>query len=502
MKRSSGLTRRDLLRQAALSVPAFAALPHLSFASPQGYASEPPPPGRSASPQRVVVIGAGLAGLAAAYELDARGHDVTVLEAQLRPGGRVHTLRAPFTDDLYAEAGAISFSDSFRHFLRYVEAFKLPTAPLARPPLNAVYHLRGRRFEVPRGAKPDWPYDLAEDEKGLNTGALIVKYLKSVEEIGDPTAPGWRLETFKKWDEVTLADLLKAQGASPEAVALLGDAVWWGHGWEEGSALHRLVSDVALFFLGQQARVILGGSDLMATAFAGALRERIRYGTPVTRIVQEDGKVRAVFLQGGREQSLEADRLVCTVPAPVLREIAVTPDLPADKRRVLGTLEYTPVTRVYLQSRRRFWAEEGRAGNAGTDLPIHLVAEHPALRSDDLATPRGILEAHAKGARAERLDGLDAEARLALAVEEMEKVHPGFRSQVEGGTSYSWGADPWAGGGYPEWKPGQLTAGLPVLARPEGRIHFAGEHTSVLSRTTEGALESGNRAAREVAEAE
>src|SRR5215212_819376 len=96
------LTRRDLLKHAALTLPALAVLPGRALAA------DPPTPANVAGkPRKVIVVGAGLAGLAAAYELVQLGHDVTVLEARTRPGGRVHTLRSQFADRLYAEAGAI-----------------------------------------------------------------------------------------------------------------------------------------------------------------------------------------------------------------------------------------------------------------------------------------------------------------------------------------------------------------------------------------------------------
>jgi monoamine oxidase len=496
MNKVRGMTRRELLQASALAISALA-IPRRGLAAepPGSYTAAPPSPDRSPNPRKVLVIGAGLAGLAAAWELVERGHDVTVLEAQNRAGGRILTLRSPFVDGLHAEAGAITYSDSYRHFIRYVQAFGLSTAQIGRPPLPPVYHLRGRRFTVKPGEKPDWPYDLAEAEKGLLPAGLILKSFQKV-ELGDPTAPGWWRDAFAEWDRMTLAQLFAQQGASPAAIELLGRTVWWGHGWQEGSALHRLVSDVELFLLGQKVHVIEGGSDRLTEAFVRTLRDRIRFGAPVERIVQENGKVRAVFSQGGAQQTLEADHLICTVPAPVLRRIRFSPELPA-KQKIFEQLAYTPVTRVYLQARRRFWIDEGRAGNAFTDLPIQFVGEHPFARPAD-AGPRGILECHPKGADAARLDALDEAGRIALALENIEKVHPGFRGHFEGGTSYSWGADPWAGGGYPEWKPGQLTAWLPELARTEGRLHFAGEHTSILSRTSEGALESGNRAAQEV----
>src|SRR5215213_2986523 len=102
------LTRRDLLKHAALTLPALAALPGRALAADPATPATPANVG--GKPRKVIVVGAGLAGLAAAYELVQLGYDVTVLEARTRPGGRVHTLRSPFSDGLYAEAGAISYS--------------------------------------------------------------------------------------------------------------------------------------------------------------------------------------------------------------------------------------------------------------------------------------------------------------------------------------------------------------------------------------------------------
>jgi monoamine oxidase len=505
MRLPSNWTRRDLLKRAALALPALTTLPRLSSALE---APEPPPAGRG--PLQVIVVGAGLAGLAAAYELVALGHTVTVLEAQLRPGGRVHTLREPFAEGLYAEAGAIDFADGNRHCMRYVNAFDLPTATLAaNPPLAPVYHLRGKRLELKPGAAAnpahpahptntlEWPFALTPEEKGLGINGMFGKYFAPVDKLGDPTDPAWRLAPWKSLDALTMAEFLKRQGASREAVELLGDSLWFGYGWSKVSALHRLLSDVALFCEGQSSKMIPGGNDRLPQAFARSLGDRIRYGVPVVKVLQEPGRVRVVFRRGQSEESLTGDRAILTAPCPALRKVLFSPELPERKRQILDQLEYNPVTRIYLQVKRRFWTDAGDAGNAFTDLPIQLVNEQPVVRPVGQG-PRGILECHVKGPEAERLAAMDPKAQLALAIENLEKVYPGFKSQYESGTSVAWGADPWAGGGYAWWKPGQLTEWGPELARPEGRLHFAGEHTSALARTIEGALESGNRAAREV----
>jgi monoamine oxidase len=494
MRHRSGWTRRTFLQRAVLSLPALAALPRLSSAAE----AQAPAPARTGAPRKVIVVGAGLAGLAAAWELQQAGHDVTVLEAQNRAGGRVYTLRSPFSDGMYAEAGAVSFTDS-PVTRRYIDAFKLTIEPFRVNQRAAVYHLRGKRFEVTPGQPADWPFDLTPEEKMLGFG-LIPKLFQAAGTM-NPFDPAFDLAALKEYDTMTLVDYLKSLGASTEAIALLSSGVFFGYGWSTGSALHRLLSDAAVAFAaGGEALTLPGGMDQMTGAFAKALRERIYYGAPVTKVLQEPDKVRVVFRQAGAEQVLEADRVVCAAPVPALRRIEFTPALPAAKRQIFEQLEYTPVTRVYLQTRRRFWEDAGRGGGASTDLPIQTVSEQPFAQSV-IQGPRGVLETHMKGEQAARIAALDPEARIAFAIEHIEKVQPGLRQYVEGGTSYSWGTDPWAGGGYAWWKPGQLTAWVPELAKAEGRVHFAGDQTSAIARTVPGALESGLRAFREINEA-
>lgn len=494
----AGLTRRAFLKHAALTAPVAAALPGLASAE------EPVPAARPGVPQRkVVVVGAGLAGLSAAWELVQSGHDVTVLEASHRAGGRVWTLREPFADGLYVEAGAVNYGEAFRWVGRYVQALGLSVVSPKPPktPLKLVAHIGGQRLEM-AGKEPEWPVELAPSEKGVPVYGFYQKYLlPAAAELGDPTDPAWRLDRWAEYDRMSLADLLRSRGASNGAIKLMSANASFGYGWEEVSALHRLISDMALTQMTSPtpARFLEGGTDRLSNAFAQRLRERIWYRAPVTKIQQEPGKVRVVFRQRGDEHVLEADHVVCAAPVPALRNIEFTPALPAARRQILAGLEYTPVTRIFVQTRRRYWVERGFAGISGTDLPIQIVSEQPFIRADDQT--RGILECHIKGPDAERAGALDEEAQIAFAVENLEKLHPGIKDYVEGGAAISWHENPWIGGGYAWWKPTQLTQWMPEFAKAEGRIHFAGEHTSVFARTMEGAFESGNRAAREINEA-
>ncbi len=451
---------------------------------------------RKAPAKKVIVIGAGLAGLAAAYELTQAGHEVTVLEARLRPGGRVRTLREPFSDGLYAEAGARVFSDSYRRLLRYAKLLDVPFAPIPADAFASLYYLRGQRLTVKAGEHVDWPYDLSAEERQLGPGGILMKHVSPVlKQIGDPTRPDWRLDPVKHYDQTTFNEFLRQQGVSSEALELLRRTFWFGEGSDTTSALQYLVAYLATFFQGQGLYAFRGGNDLLPRALAARLQDRIHYGTPVVKISHGPKGVEAVFQQGGAYHTLEAEHLICAVPFSHLRHMEVSPPFAPQEEAVIQELKYASVARIYLQVRSRFWEREKVTGSAYTDLPIMEVAEQPFPRPEP-PTPRAILEAYVQGPEARRVAGMGAAERIEFALEHMEKVHPGLRQHVEGGTSKFWGH-----GGYTEFGPGQMTAWLPLAARPESPLHFAGEHTSHLAGTMEGALESGQRAAREVNEA-
>src|SRR5918998_3585899 len=177
---------------------------------------------RRGAAKKIIVIGAGLAGLSAAYELTQAGHDVTVLEARTRAGGRVHTLRDDFADGLYAEAGAARIPNHHHFTLKYAELFGLTLDPFLPPDVPTVYHVRGRRIKVAPGREADWPYQLTPEERRLGLGGMRQKYVRSMlGELGDATDPGWPPDELKKYDQMNRSDLWRSRGGAPEAVALL-----------------------------------------------------------------------------------------------------------------------------------------------------------------------------------------------------------------------------------------------------------------------------------------
>lgn len=482
-------TRRAFLRRAALGGAA-ACLPFARADSPQSLQRKGPR-------QEVLILGAGLAGLAAAYELNQAGHGVTVLESRLRAGGRVYTLREPFSDGLYSEAGAIYVPESHPFTMHYVHQFKLP---LEAHPTDSptIFHLRDKRLLVHEGARVAWPVNLTRQEQQWGLRGMQARYIVPiVNSMGDPAARDWPPEAVRKYDQMSFTEFLKRQGASPAAIELLrlGYFDLWGDGIDEVSALGMLRDLVSTHHI-EKTYMIRGGNDALPRAFAAKLTERIRYGMPALGIEQDSRGVRVQCRGISGPQTFTGDRLICTIPFSVLRNLSIAPAFSPKKQQAIRELPYTSVTRVYLQSRKKFWTREGDWMTANTDLPIMWCLDGAYGQPG----PRGILESYMAGPQARRVAAMAPADRLAFTLSQMEKVFPGIRENYEGGSSYSWDEDEWAQGDYVWFKPGQVTSLLPAVAGAEGRIHFAGEHTSAWPGWMQGALASGYRAAREVNE--
>jgi len=481
------LTRRQFL---ALSVPA--AVAACGGTSRSG--------GARAERARVVVIGAGLAGLAAAHELARTGVEVCVLEARARPGGRVHTLRAPFDDGLYAEAGAVFVPTHHATTLRYLRELGVGLQPAAeggRGQGERVF-IRGTSVRHQPGRPTRWPVPLKPREMGLGPGELRSLYLQPVvEAIGDPEHPLWPGEAALPFDGMTMEQLLRARGASPGAIALmrLGYLDEWGDGIGSVSALC-LLRDLAGSRGGNETHRIAGGSDRFPTAFAQRLGESVRYGAEVTGMEHRRDGVRVAYTAGGERRAIFAEHVICAIPFTVLRRLAVDPPLSPPKRAAVAQLPATSVTRVYLQLRGHVWnAEDGDA--VATDLPIMMAAHASAGQPG----PRGIVEAFVTGREARALACMPPEECVRRVRAQVAQVIPDADARVERAAVYAWDADPWARGDYAWFRPGQVRALLPHLAAPEGRVHFAGDHTSSRPGWMQGALDSGLRAAGEVAAA-
>ena len=452
----------------------------------------------AARAQRILVVGAGMAGLGAALELVNQGHDVTVLEARTRPGGRVFTMREAFADGLYADAGAMQVYDSHQRVQQYISQFSLELDPIRSAAPASLMFLMGHRIEVRPGAAPAWPFTLNADEQALTSGAMFTKYVVPLlKDVYNADIAGQLLARFGKYDTMTFADFVRAQGASAAAIRIMnaGLPTGLGDGGDHHSALN-LLREAAYRQIRTQSFTIRGGTDRLPKALASRLGERIKYATPVMRIEQDASSVRVLTRPRGSTETFVADRLILAVPFAVARTIEFHPPLPADTRTAMEQLPNTSVVKVFVQTRSRFWLAEGHSGGASTDLPIRLVSE----RTINQAGARGILESYVVGSDARRFCAMDDAARVRAAAADLARLFPAITAQYEGGTSKCWDNDEWSRGAYAWFRPGQMTRFLPVIGRPVGRIHFAGDHTSPTPGWMDGALHSAERVVREISD--
>ena len=480
------LTRREFIERAlALSVGA-------GFVPSQFSLAASAPWSRARGPRkRVLILGAGLAGLSAAYELVALGHDVTILEARPRAGGRVYTLREPFPDGLYTEVGATRISDTNDWVHKYVSAFGLSLEDFKPRGGADVYHVRGRRLIVRDESDMTWPLALSDEERRLGLPGMRAKYIRSefaaIADAGAPEAPP---PSLARYDSVSYSDFLKRQGASADARVLLT----LGTGSNENQVTSALMRLRAGVWRGRTQRwtKIRGGNDQLPNAFATALANRIYYKTAAVRIEQSPTSVGVVAARNGATHTFDADYLVCTLPLPVLRHLDVRPSFPPRVQHVIRDYGYGSTTKVFLQTRSRFWEREGLSGFAVTDRPSQEVWNISAAQPGR----RGLLVVYTTGNTIPRLVGSREADRVGWAAREAEYLFPGLGRELENGVTYSWDEDRWAGAAFPQPRPGQLIEFSTVLRQPVGRVVFAGDHVSAWPAWMQGALESGNHAAR------
>lgn len=451
---------------------------------------------------RVVVIGGGLSGLAAAHLLMESGRDVTLLEAQTFPGGRIRTSRDAYPIGLGAELGAAAFvpvePDSVMHYIR---KFNLPLNNPEISELPVVYHLRGERIVDDLATPVKWPRAIfSDEERRLGLIGMRARYLRpAAQQIAEILRSGHAdSPALGKFDRKSYAQFMEEAGASRDATDLLAILDWdvVGEDLRQRSALD-VLSQIAAYGTFTTARYSLeGGNDQLPNAFAMSLGERIQYGAEAVAIESEGRGVTVHYAAADVRKSIRADSVIVALPLTRVSSIKFTPALSAQKRSAIRQVGYASTARAFIQCRRRFWIDEGLSGFAFTDLPVTFLWDGaPKNRAG-----RGILQCFITGARARKFAAMSDAKRLRTAIDTIEKVLPGIGENFEGAVFKCWDQDPYALGGYAFYKPGQLTDVLPHLLSAEGGIHFAGEHLSPLlfRGLAQGAIESGLRAAREI----
>ncbi|MBI2689058.1 MAG: FAD-dependent oxidoreductase [Acidobacteria bacterium] len=440
------------------------------------------------SNRRVLIAGAGIAGLACAHELTKRGYDVTIFEGRARPGGRIETLREGLGPGMTAETGATRIPDTHHFTLAYVNEFGLPLEPFHAPVGLDLFHIRGKSFTIANGKEPDWPLDLRPEERKLGRNGLAKTYLLPPVEAARPFARSLQVPPpIAAADRVTLGEYLSGQGLSPDAVELatlgVSPTIAAGH-----LLLVESSSEIRNTYFH-----IRGGNDLLPFALARRLAGKIQYGCRVAAFTQDGTQASITIERAGERETHRAPHIVCTLPFSVTAGLFDGAHLSRQKQTLTETLLYGHMTKVFLQMREQFWRKQGLSGFAFTDL----LSERFWALGPAQAAARGLLLSYMIGPKAERLGAMPETERVRATLADAETLFPGARSYFEGATVKNWKEDKWQNGGTVRLPPGRLNA-LAECAVPEGRIHFAGEHTSRWTGWIQGSIESAHRVVREI----
>lgn len=446
--------------------------------------------------KRIAIVGAGMAGLVAAYELARAGHDAIVLEAQHRVGGRILTLREPFAPGLHAEAGAMRIPRTHALTLAYVERFALPLIPFTLHNPDAYCHIAGRRHR----------WREVDADPGLLAGAMspqdralscnkrweaaLAPLAAEVERGGEEA---WAA-IVARYDGYSTREFLEAEGWGEPAIELFG-LLQNQEALMNSCFLELLREEVGRFY--QDLLQIEGGSDRLPHAFVPAIGRRIRYGARVCAIEQSERDVTLHYQTGSGRAKSVADYAILTLPFPVLRHIETSVPFSPGKRRAIRQLRYDASAKIFLQFARRFWEDDDGiyGGGTVTDLPIRNVFYPDHGRE----TGRGVmLASYTWSEDAQRWGSLPPAERIVEALEDLAFIHPQANAEFEVGASKMWHDDPYAGGAFALFEPGQQSLLHQHVIATEGRIHFAGEHASLAHAWIQGAIESGLRAALEV----
>jgi len=473
------LNRREFLVRTAVAA-SLAALPRRPAWAATGAAD-------------VVVVGAGLSGLNAALILEEAGFGVLVLEGRDRVGGKILT----FADvPGMPEAGGQSIAGGYGRLVDAasrsgVELEDQLPRQLKHPDIALV--LDGQPI-----AKAAWR------DSPRNPFPASMRELMPWQYAPMAMAKGNPLQAVEDWiaarhaaDDVSMHHFLRAQGATEAMIELAYDTnTAYGTSAHDVSAL--MMAFVEAFTRAQRnlkpaVYKAKGGNQRIPEGMARRLKGDVRLRQTVSAIAGSATGVTVHTVDGAR---YAAKAVICALPYSTLRHVRLDPVLPGVQAEAVKTLPHQMITQIALEVRRPFWDIDGVAPSMWTDSAIGRVFAIRGGATDDEVSS---LLVTAYGYKAAQLDRIGPEAAGRFAIAEIERMRPAARGQLRVAEHHSWALDPYAAGDWAYFAPGTVTRFMPAMFQPHGRVHFCGEQTAVGSRGMEGAMESGERAALEVA---
>ncbi|MEP6784232.1 MAG: flavin monoamine oxidase family protein [Sphingomonadales bacterium] len=480
-----------------------AAAPARPFALPAGSGL------RNGRPVKVGILGAGIAGLVAAYELQRAGYAVQVFEANNRIGGRVWTVRGgdtvvqdgrpdqqcTFDPGLYLNAGAAHLPTHHHVIHGYARQFGVPLEVVVNVNRSASYDFGAPVTE--RQAINDTRGRLSELlAKAINMGALDKELTGIDRQAFLAQLDGYgaldKLHRYSGSERSGYTDLPGAYDRAGKLVLPLElKAIVERQFWGAGLSFEEIFDQQAPMF------EPVGGMDRIAHAIYEQVKPAVSLMTPVRRLRRTPSGVTLHVGDANAPRRVDVDFVVCTLPVSTLHK--VDSDFAAERKAVLARTPMAPSTKVAFES-RRFWEEDDHiyGGLAWTSTDNEVVW-YP---SSGFNSAKGIIVgAYAAGFTGtdspQRFSDSSAAERIAVSTASIERMHPGRSKELTKALTVGWAQCPWAKGVAVFWDDGGAQgrgADYKLLCSPEDRVVFAGEHLSYLPAWQEGAALSAQAA--------
>jgi len=454
--------------------------------------------------KNIIIIGAGLSGLISAYELQTHGHSVHILEADKRHiGGRVRTIR--FSDGAYAEAGAMRIPAHHNLTRHYVNKFGLKLRPFIQHNQNAFSRIRGKVYRNFENLDYSTLFDLSSSSLGKNPNQIwnatigkLASELNENETI-DLFSAKPQLKRIEYLDQFSLKGWLINNGAQNEEIQLLASA------WSMESSLNSALTSHLRTHINKtwinEFDEIAGGTDLLPSAIAKSLFNPVMQGCQVSKIMQTSTGVSVSYEKNNQQKRIEGDFIICSLPLGPAREIEYFPPLSSRKWEAMRRVNYDSSVKILAHTVRRFWEIDSEiygGGSSDDDVlgSVWYPNDNLDQKSDISEMPSAFIASYTWGQQARRIQNNMDGIRKALS-----RLHANLASnpnEIMKLVPWSWDKFPYSKGAYAHFLPGEHSSLHSELLNAEGRLHFAGEHTSLDHAWMQGAIESALRVVQEI----